>query len=251
MPNLSHINQPTRLKRTTLTNEGLPVIKPAPDFVYVVYENGWAYDHECGEWLPYPQKIAAVPGANGVRNITDRSGRIIGVDMSRAIAGAQGKGGAIVATDDSRLGAFVDYVGIYKTEAGANHHVWAGKEGGKGETGIKLRSGAVLWNSKDQDVRQEWREFKRVIRDTGICPPMTWEVYKLKVATQQKRLELEAHSYGAKPALAHKIELQQDVLDGMHKAWEKMQKASTPSTTQPRRQRLKTPTNPDEVPPDA
>ena len=233
---------PTRVRRQTQTHVVLPDIKPAGDFVYAVFERGWSFDPKAGkagEWLPDLRTISATPGANGVRHIY-RNGKVVGVNMAGALVGVRGKGGTVIQPDDARLGLYQDYVATYPTASGALHHIWSGKnlDDGEehGERLTMLSSGEVLWNAKDSNIRAEWREFRQVIRDNQVVPPMKAEVYKMKIAQQRKKIELFESQYGDKPAQRYKIDGERDTLVKMQASW-KASHGNAPTSAQPKRSR--------------
>lgn len=227
--NLRRIEQPTRVRRTEKTNNGLPIDKPAPDFVFVVFEKSWEFfagnKDEDAAWLPQLRRISATPGANGV-----------GEDFSLAkpLASVREKGGAVVDPEDARLGEFQYYVAYYETQRkGAKHHVFCELEG------IKLRSGEIIWRS--DDAQPKWREFRKVIRDSGIVPLMTHEVFLLKMETARDRLSRVETRYGDKPLLQYKIDAARALNAAMQASWDKMTEADieTAPVTKPKRKRAK------------
>ena len=231
MQQTRHFKQPTKIRRSESTVEGLNVDKPDPDFRYINYPESWTFHEAEGGWLPEAKKVVAVRGANGV----GESG-----DLSRLIGGVMAKGGTVIEPSDPRLGEFIDYVAFYETTAGKKHHVFSFA------TAAQLRSGKVRWN---EDVNADWMRFRRCLRDSGIVPPMEHVVYVDKLEVQRERIKRTERRYGDKPNLMHRIETERDKLQSMMDAWDEMTAEDEANAPLQRPTRMKVPTFEDDTTP--
>jgi hypothetical protein len=160
-----------------IESEKLPrAVQARPRFWFITHPHCWAFDG--GEWLPVPSKMSLDPGCNGV---TDGGG----TDL--AVAQLNRRGWQIVRPSDKRLGDFQWYVQEIPKQGRGRVYTSIFDE-------VSVVGSRVFWDHDDEG----WRAFRRHLAESGICQPITRQVYELEISKQGSRVErLEGGSAAA------------------------------------------------------
>jgi hypothetical protein len=185
--------------------DALPAQFRNDPFVFVHYATAWEY-HDTAGFLPSLSAIVATPGVNGVGK--DRN-------MSRAIGGSVAKGGIVIATDDRRLGEYVDYIVTYSVRGGGKHYCF------RGISYDILPGGRVLTvDDPGQDLA-----FRAHLRDAGLVHPLGRAAYNIVLEIERRGLERLEKRVNANPHLAQKLEAKRARVAAIEAAWAKLSEA--------------------------
>lgn len=191
---------------TQVESTGLPSGWANDPFVYVHLPNGWAYDETHG-FLPVPAEIILKPGVNGTGE--DRS-------ASKAKAGFLEKGGEIISYTDPRLGKWKNYVGKWPVRSAVpgTPHGW--------RYAFRSCGFDVLANNAVRPVEapEDWAEFRKHLRDSGIVPPMDEAVYMGILDREEKQLSRAIKAATENPHLGEAVTRRKDRIAKMKAAWE-------------------------------
>ena len=200
------LTQPKREKAHVKELHGLPIrrgARPGKRFVYVHYAKSWEFVDSTWGFLPIPKKIVAVPGCNGI----GKSG-----DLTPVIIGVSQKGGTYIDPTDNRLGEYEGYVQYYDCDNGAKWYCDFCSEA------TVLPDGQIIWSSRTD----EWRGFRKQLKDSGIIQPLIAEVYEMILSKQVTRTERIGSKIHRNPHLQEKYDAEMQKLEDMKKCWADM-----------------------------
>ena len=182
---------------SALESDKLPrSVRARPRFWYIVHPHCWAFDG--GEWLPLPSKMSLDPGCNGV---TDGGG----TDL--AVAQLNRNGWQIVRPNDPRLGDWQWYVQEVPKQGRGRVYTSVFDE-------ASVVGSRVFWDHDDEG----WRDFRRHLVASGICEPITRQVFDLEVDKQRSavdRLEGRAASMPHNQVVTSRLVRERERLDSM------------------------------------
>jgi len=178
------------IERRNLLPHRSPGCSGNDKFVLASLPTHWEFDFEHGEWLPGIREVALVDGVNGV-------GRDLNPGPIVAMIGR--KGGVVIHEEDSRLPAkFHNPVRMMRNTKGrpVYYPCW------------------VQWDVMGEDaervpVGDDHREFRRVLRDTGVVAPISAMMKKRTIKGAIFRRDEAVNMYGASPSnagLADKVQ---------------------------------------------
>jgi hypothetical protein len=121
------------------------------------------------EWLPQLGKLVIDPGCDGVTE---------GGGTDLAVAGNMRRGWTIVQHSDPRLGEYQDYMVAVPHAAGGHSYLDPFQK-------ISVEAGRMFTEPGGED----YYAFLRHLVASGIVPPMSPNILKIKVHDEQKKIE--------------------------------------------------------------
>lgn len=169
------------IERRNLLPHRAPGCSGNHKFVLASLPTHWEFDFEGGEWLPGIREVPLVDGVNGV-------GRDLNPGPIVAMIGR--KGGVVIHEEDSRLPAkYHNPVRMMRNTKGrpVYYPCW------------------VQWDVMGQDaervkVGDDHREFRRILRDTGVVSPISEMMRKRAIRGAIFRRDEAINLHGASPA---------------------------------------------------
>ena len=182
----------------------------------------WFYAHFPTDWefipshgyLPRLVEQFAVAGVNGVREVVDNNGRVIGVNDAAMRAGLQGKGAIVLDPADHRLGPWRNYCRPYDCVGGGKCWVFYVEKGGV--TFDILPNGVAV----TREASDLLRDFQVWLVEQGMIPPMPLPVYQMLLERERTALRRAIRDATSNPHLSEKVEQRQKRISDMEKAWD-------------------------------
>jgi len=199
-------------RRQVVEDEGLPAKFANNPYVYVHYPRGFSFDDVLGEFLPDLNEGHLVAGVNGVEE-DPRNPKIL--KPQKMFAGTLAKGGIVINTDEDRLGEWKNYLASFDCKGGGKHYCFVAVEFDK------LPGGEAI----AREAPNQFREFRKYIRDHRLCHEMSEPVYNKLVGIEESALDRAIQRAQSNPHLGKKVEAIQARIAAMKKAWAKLNDA--------------------------
>ena len=152
--------------------------KKEPRFLFKHHPYRWMFAG--GEWLPLLGKLRIDPGVGGVT----QGG---GIDL--AIAGNMRRNWTVIQPSDPRLGEYQDYQVAMPHEAGGHSYIDPFQK-------VSVEAGRMFVEPGGED----YYKFLRHLVASGIVPPMTDNIKKLKIREVEKKIERLQGAVAINPA---------------------------------------------------
>ena len=192
----------------------------------MLFRSAYTFDEKHG-FLPDLSEITTSAGSNGVKEIHDRNGRVIGIDDAPLRAGLMRKGATILDPRDPSLGPWHQYVRAYPCVGGGKAYVFY-TSSGKGVTFTLLSNGACRVN----DGSAALTEFKVWLVKNGKVPEINIIAYETMIDRERATLDrLTAAANDGNKFKIEAAEAQRKRIAAMENTWAKIGANATPVAT--------------------
>ena len=209
------VTGPSAPSGTAAESNLLPASAVRQRWFYAHFPPSWEF-HPTAGFLPILVEQYAVAGVNGVREVADSNGRVVGVNDSAMRAGLTGKGAIILDPADHRLGPWKNYCRPYPCVGGGKCWIFYVDKGGV--TFDVLPNGVAV----TREASGLLREFRIWLLAQGIIPPMPLPVYQMLIERERTALHRSIRDATGNPHLGAKVDARQARIDQMEKAWSSM-----------------------------
>ena len=152
--------------------------KKQPRFLYKHHPYRWAFMG--GEWLPQLGKLRIDPGVGGVTS---------GGGLDLAIAANMRRNWTVIQPSDPRLGEYQDYQVAMPHEAGGYSYIDPFQK-------VSVEAGRMFVEPGGED----YLNFLRRLVSSGIVPPMSKNILKIKLHEVEKKIERLQGAVSLNPA---------------------------------------------------
>ena len=142
-------------------------VRKEPRFFFKWHPHRWMFMGD--EWLPCLGKLVIDPGCDGVTE---------GGGTDLAVAGNMRRGWTVIQHSDPRLGEYQDYMVAIPHAAGGNSYIDPFQK-------ISIEAGRMFVEEGGED----YRVFLRHLVSSGIIPPMSPNILKIKIHDERKKVE--------------------------------------------------------------